>query len=288
MHSDRPSDSRARSTQLSPFHVLVLVGLSFLLMLLSLHALAFAWSVLAHRAWSVALGEVSGNVGCLGLAQLIGLGLPALMLLRFTAGGALTGLREAFAPTDAKHLGFAFLAGIALQLPMCEVAQLVSQFAPSLAPSAADEARMQSLLAIDSLYRACAVPLALVVIAPFTEELLFRHFVQRSFLAHAPRAVVIPVVAMLFAGFHLDPHAFLSITMAGLALGALAHKHHSIRISLAMHAGVNLVPVLVQPSWLAIPGLNSGAAHDHVPVLWLGPSALLFVVFFALAMTPRR
>ena len=143
---------------------------------------------------------------------------------------------------------------------------------------------MQALMAIDSPYRALAIPLALVVIAPLTEELLFRHFVQRSFLAHAPRAVVIVVVAMLFAAFHLDPRAFLSITLAGLALGLLAERHQSIRISLAMHAGVNLVPVLVQPAWLAIPGLNAGSASEDVPLIWLLPSALLFALFFVLAM----
>ena len=263
--------------------MLVLLGVSFLLMLLTVHAQGFVWSLVSHRPLNESLHQVSGNVGCLGLAQLVGLGVPALLVLRRTSG-VTHGLQQAFAKVAALPLLFAFLAGISLQLPMCELAQLVSHLAPALAPSPEDEARMQALLAVDSAYRAVAIPMSLVVIAPLTEELLFRHLMQRSFLAHAPRAFVLPVVAMLFAAFHFDPHAFLAISAAGLALGALAQRHQSIRISLAMHAGVNLVPVLVQPAWLPIPGLNTGDVGAHVPLVWLAPSALLFVVFFAMAM----
>ena len=268
--------------------MLALVGFSFLLMLLCLHAQAFVLSLLAHQPMQASLAEVSSNVGCLGLAQLVGLGVPALVVLRLTTPPRpWFALHEAFASVPGVQLVCAFFAGISLQLPMCEIAQLVSQAFPSLAPSAADEARMMSLLSLNSSYRAIAIPLALVVIAPLTEELLFRHLVQRSFLAHAPSIVVLPIVAMLFAAFHLDPHAFFSIAVAGLALGALAHRHQSIRISLAMHSGVNLVPVLVQPAWLAIPGLNSGTVGEHVPLVWLLPSALLCVIFFALALQAR-
>lgn len=248
-------------------------------MFFTMHAQAFVWSAVTHQPLSVSLPEVSGNMGCLVLAQLIGLGAPALWMLR--RRGRKPGLD---APLQPMQLAFAFIAGIALQLPMCEVAQLVARAIPSLAPTPEDVAQMEALLAINSPYRALFVPLALVVVAPVTEEFLFRYFVQRSFLAHARRAVVIPVVAMLFAGFHLDPRAFLSITLAGLALGLLADRHQSIRISLVMHAGVNLVPVLVQPRWLAIPGLNAGSPTDHVPLVWLVPSAALFVLMFTLAM----
>ena len=251
-------------------------------MLFSLYAMAFVSSALMHQPLALSLAQVSGNVGCLGLAQLIGLGLPSLWMLR--RRGRKRGLD---APVRPLQLAYAFIAGVALQLPMCELAQLVTQVFPSLAPSPADDAHMQALLAINSPYRAFSVPLALVVIAPLTEELLFRYFVQRTFLAHAPRRAVIPVVAMLFAAFHLDPRAFLSIMLAGLALGLLADRHSSIRISLVMHAGVNLVPVLVQPSWLAIPGLNAGTSSDHVPLIWLLPSALIFALTFTLAMRAK-
>ena len=263
----------------TPIHALALVGLSFLLMLFTMHAQALVWSAVTHQPLAVSLPKVSGNMGCLVLAQLIGLGLPALWMLR--RRGRKPGLD---APLHPMLLAYAFIAGIALQLPMCELAQLVSRAFPSLAPTLADVAHMEALLAINSPYRALMVPLALVVVAPLTEEFLFRYFVQRTFLAHARRAVVIPVVAMLFAGFHLEPLAFLSITLAGLALGLLADRHQSIRISLAMHAGVNLVPVLVHPSWLAIPGLNAGTPTDHVPLVWLRPSTALFALMFTLAM----
>lgn len=250
-------------------------------MLFTMQAQALIWSALTHRSLAVSLPEVSGNMGCLALAQLVGLGLPALFMLR--RRGQKPGLD---APLKPSQLAAAFLAGIALQLPMCEVAQLVTLAFPSLAPTPEDVARMDALLAINSPYRAFFVPLALVIVAPLTEEFLFRYFVQRTFLAHAHRAVVIPVVALLFAAFHLDPRAFVSIALAGLALGLLAHRHQSIRISIVMHAGVNLVPVLVQRSWLSIPGLNAGTSTDHVPLVWLLPSAALFVLTFALAMRP--
>lgn len=93
-----------------------------------------------------------------------------------------------------------------------------------------------------------AVLIVLVVIAPVTEELLFRGvLLSRLTRAMSPAYAVI-VSAFLFAGIHLiDPDAaFVAIGLfvIGLVLGWQSLRTGRLGLSIMTHAGVNLLAAI--------------------------------------------
>jgi membrane protease YdiL (CAAX protease family) len=93
-----------------------------------------------------------------------------------------------------------------------------------------------------------AVLIVLVVVAPVTEELIFRGvLLSRLSRAMSPRNAVV-VSAALFAGIHLiDPDAaFVAIGLfvIGLVLGWQALRTGRLGLSITTHAGVNLLAAI--------------------------------------------
>jgi hypothetical protein len=93
-----------------------------------------------------------------------------------------------------------------------------------------------------------AVLIVLVVVAPVTEELLFRGvLLSRLTRAMSPRAAV-AVSAVVFAGIHLiDPDAaFVAVGLfvIGLVLGWQALRTSRLGLSIMTHAGVNLLAAI--------------------------------------------
>lgn len=99
-----------------------------------------------------------------------------------------------------------------------------------------------------SLGSRIAVLFVLVVVAPVTEELIYRGVLlarlRRSYSAH--RSVI--VSALVFAGIHLiDPDsAFVvpGLFVIGLVLGYQALRTNRIGLSIMTHAGVNLLAAI--------------------------------------------
>jgi membrane protease YdiL (CAAX protease family) len=88
---------------------------------------------------------------------------------------------------------------------MVEISHVVADLVPALARPADEEAALRETMRIHSIYSAIAVPLALVVLAPVTEELLFRAFAQRELVDRLGPGLGVGLVAVLFAVFHMDP-----------------------------------------------------------------------------------
>ncbi len=261
---------------------LVLVGASFWAEALLLAALT------GERA-TVALGRVSRDPGALALAELIGLGAPLVFAARVSEGGVRAFFARWLAPSRHDRVVFAFVAGLALQVPMVGLSQLVTARFPSLARSAAEEAALRETLRIDGPYAAVLVPLAVVVLAPALEELLFRAYAQGELLRRAgasrpARIGVVAAVAGLFALFHLDPASAPSIFLAGLALGALVERFDEVRVSIAFHVGANLLPVALSPEVLAIRGFNDEAHGARVEPWLVAASLAVFALAYALAL----
>ncbi len=133
----------------------------------------------------------------------------------------------------------AALAGVALQLPMVELTTLIARIWPALVHTPEQDAMIETLTRVSSPLRAITVPFTFVVIAPVTEELLFRGLILRSLRTRYGRAVAIGVTAVLFAVFHLDPQALVFATLIGIVLGVIADRARSIVPSIALHAGFN-------------------------------------------------
>ena len=81
--------------------------------------------------------------------------------------------------------------------------------------------------------------IAVVVVAPLGEELLFRGFLQQILEKHwkdVTRAVL--VTALFFAMIHMNPYWFVQIYILGILLGFLAWKTNSVIPPLILH-GIN-------------------------------------------------
>lgn len=151
------------------------------------------------------------------------------------------GLR--FEPRDALGLIYGMVLQlavvVAVQLPLIELLNLEDPPEQDVAQIAGEAS---------SLGTRALVVLVVVVLAPLTEELLYRGVllsrVRRDFSPHA--AVVIS--AAVFAGIHLiDPDAVLAIPglfVIGVVLGYQALRTQRLGLAITTHAGVNLLAAI--------------------------------------------
>ncbi len=200
--------------------------------------------------------------------------IPALWLVRQPLPRAPLRGALALRPVSWRVLLGSFVTGVALQLPLSEVANLVELIAP--VPLEQKQA-IAALLAIDSPLDALKVGLAVVVAAPLSEELLFRGALLRGMTRVHPRWLALCVSALLFGLSHAAlVTSVLPATLAGMVLGWLTLRQRSIVPSMALHAAVNATPLLLPSSRVTIPGFNT--LQDgvyHVPPLWLIPSCVI-------------
>jgi membrane protease YdiL (CAAX protease family) len=169
-----------------------------------------------------------------------------------------------------------------LQLPFAELGNLAQEVFPV---SFDQLARVHRMVNPSTWWAGVSALIVLVIVAPVTEELLFRGWLMRDLAArYGPRAGLISS-SVLFGFAHLEPMAIVYATCAGLVLGAIAMKTNSTLGSIATHAGVNALPILLPPSLVRIEGFNTLAQHvEHinpalVAVSLFGAVGALAVVF---------
>ncbi|MCI0409193.1 MAG: CPBP family intramembrane metalloprotease [Acidobacteria bacterium] len=121
----------------------------------------------------------------------------------------------------------------------------------------------------------------LVVIAPLTEELLFRGlFLHRLAEGYGTRAGVLGS-ALCFGVFHILPWQVVGATLVGIYLGWLVVKTRSVFVPMFAHALFNLVPVVAtglasRSAILRQLAAEVPAADSHLPPHWLLLSTLAF------------
>ncbi|MCU0677294.1 MAG: CPBP family intramembrane metalloprotease [Myxococcota bacterium] len=250
-----------------------------------------------------AAAAVQRDPTSLGLSQLLGFALTLAIARRLHAPGP---RREVYAllptsrpgrrgqpptsrpgrrgqpPTSSVVVIFAGLAGLALQLPLAEIGNLVHAL---IGRDLAHARAVHDLLRVDSAWDGFALTLALVVIAPITEELLFRGVLLRGLVRSYGERVGLFVCAVLFGLLHGRPAEALVAFVAGLVLGALRLRTRSVLPCIALHVGVNALPVLVPAELLPIPGVNVlGDEILHVPPLKVAAAAVVAGVALFLAL----
>ncbi len=110
-----------------------------------------------------------------------------------------------------------------------------------------------------------------VIIAPVTEEPLFRGYILRGFLQHYPERKAILYSAVLFGAMHIHPAAFISLSLWGCVVAWIFLRTGSLIPCLFVHALTNfLVWTVVHVIPLDLPGVtpNPGENADFQP-LWL-------------------
>jgi len=96
----------------------------------------------------------------------------------------------------------------------------------------------------------------LVIVAPLTEELLFRGVILRGLLSRYRPAVAVILTAFLFAAVHMNPWQSISAFWLGVALGWFFLRTGSVKICIAAHAMSNGLFVLFTSLPVDVPGLT--------------------------------
>lgn len=144
-------------------------------------------------------------------------------------------------PISKNVAGLSVLLSVGLIILSDELDRLVQVFLP--APEYILD--LNGLLQPETTLGFILLFIAVGVIAPLGEELLFRGFFQQFLETHwkdITRAIL--VTALFFAMIHMNPYWFVQIYILGVVLGFLAWKTQSVLPPLILH-GINNIFALV-------------------------------------------
>ncbi len=118
---------------------------------------------------------------------------------------------------------------------------------------------------------------ALVLVAPGTEEVLFRGLILRGLLSRHRAHLAILISAALFAFAHLNPWQVVSASALGGLFGWWYHRTHSIVPGLIGHALVNGSVLACGYLPVEITGFNKGEPHAAVEFqpVWFSAAGLV-------------
>jgi membrane protease YdiL (CAAX protease family) len=155
-----------------------------------------------------------------------------------------------------------FVAGAFMQLPLAETANLVQE----VWPISFDElARRHRLVNPTTWWGGVSALLALVLVAPVTEELLFRGWLLQDLKDRYGQMPALIWSSALFGLAHLEASAVLYAAFGGLVLGAVALRARTTLASISLHAGVNALPLLLPSTLVRIEGFNTLSQHvEHI------------------------
>lgn len=105
---------------------------------------------------------------------------------------------------------------------------------------------------------------AVIIVAPLTEEALFRGLFLNGFKRRYPPRIAIIASAFLFAAMHMLPWQFLAPIMLGALFAWLVLATGSILPALIGHAFNNAIPYLMLLGGWQIPGFNEFSQIDVV------------------------
>ena len=240
---------------------------------LTLDFAAFVRAKARSLDFHTAFGQVTQDPVNLGGAQ--GVGFLIALAIGIAALRGAGSVREtlALAPVRNRVLVFALIAGVALQFPLAELGNLLQ----GVWPTRIEEQWMRlRLVTPDDLPSALAILFAVVLVAPVSEELLFRGLLLPSLRAAHGTGPAWIVSSLLFGLCHLDPAAFVYATVAGAFLGGVAIATGSTLPCIAMHAAVNAVPLLLPARLVRIPGFNTVSERVyHLPLPLLASSMVV-------------
>jgi membrane protease YdiL (CAAX protease family) len=160
-----------------------------------------------------------------GLASLLIMGLQLRKQQRHRLIGVFTSNRWTWGRTIGAGIGLS-IATLALN---ALYAQLVLQ---------SKDSQAQTTAIVKGLSGAGAKIigfLAIVVIGPIVEEMLFRGYLQTALSKRMKPWLAIVVASCAFAAIHLQPAAFPMLALVGGVFGFLYYRTGSLRVSMVLH-----------------------------------------------------
>jgi len=242
------------------------------------------------RDWSAPWAEATraASKAPLNLALVQAAAVGVIFIVAFPHRGREGGLLESVhvRPLVGGIVALCFLAGAFMQLPLAELGNLVQEVWPL---SFEELARRHQLLNPTSWWAGMSILIALVIVAPVTEELLFRGWLLPDLNEAYGKVPALVWSSVLFGLVHVEPSAVLYATVGGLVLGAVALRTKSTLSSIGMHAGVNALPLLLPASLLQVEGFNTLSQKVEHISWWLvllalaGAAGALSIVWRATA-----
>jgi membrane protease YdiL (CAAX protease family) len=222
------------------------------------------------RSWSATWGEAIRAAAQAplnyALVQAASVGVVFIVAFphRRRAGGFLESVHVR--PLIAGIVALCFVAGALMQLPLAEAGNLVQEAWPV---SFDELARRHRLINPTTWWGGISALLALVLVAPVTEELLFRGWLLQDLKERYGDRRALVYSSVLFGLVHVEAGAVLYATLGGLVLGAVALRTKSTLSSIAMHAGINALPLLLPATLLRIEGFNTLSQEVEHISWWL-------------------
>jgi membrane protease YdiL (CAAX protease family) len=131
--------------------------------------------------------------------------------------------------------------------------------------------------------------LLLGIVAPLSEEILFRGIILKGLVSRYSPTKAILISAILFSLFHLNLYQFFGAFMIGLLLGYLYFRMKSVLPCILAHSITNLLAVLASVCSIPIPGTSLPNTSTQVlfQPLWfdLTGLALLLIGLWLLLKT---
>ncbi|MBT8451768.1 MAG: CPBP family intramembrane metalloprotease [Deltaproteobacteria bacterium] len=210
----------------------------------------------SSASWGEAINVAGDSPLNLALVQAAATGVLFIVAFphRRREGGLLESVEVR--PLVGGIVALCFLAGAFMQLPLAEVGNLVQE----VWPLSFDElARRYRMVNPSTWWAGMSISVALVIVAPVTEELLFRGWLLQDLKEPYGDAPALIWSSLLFGLVHAGGgvSAIVYGTLGGLVLGAVALRTKSTLSSIAMHAGVNALPLLLPASLLRVDGFNT-------------------------------
>lgn len=257
--------------------------LTIALMLGAKLAISAVYALFQDIPTAEASRQVVGSLPTLALIQLLAMGVvvAAGLTLLEPEGTLLAALR--LRPVRMPSLALCLLAGACLQFPLAELGNLLHHHVFGM-DSLEEQLARQALIEAHTPLEGATVVLCLVALVPFAEELLFRGLFLFGLAERYGRGFALLLSACLFGVVHLGVVPAVYAAVAGLVLGALALSVDSIWASVALHAAINAVPVLLPETLLPIRGFNvPSELPQHLPS-WLVLPALALGICLLLAV----
>ena len=178
-------------------------------------------------------------------------------------------------PVDKHILFLSFLLSFGVIILSDEFDRIVQIFFP--APDYI--INMDNLLKPESPLALFLLFVAVSLLAPIGEELLFRGFFQQfleSYWKDITKAVLF--TSLFFAIIHMNPFWFIQIYILGVLLGYLAWKTNSIFPSLILHSLNNTVAIIISYGNLDKTSLYVKSGHIN-PIILVFAFFLIYVSF---------
>ena len=133
--------------------------------------------------------------------------------------------------------------------------------------------------------------LKIVVIAPITEELIFRGVIMHGLMRNYSKFTAIFVSALMFALFHLNPWQFPATFMLGLLLGILMVRTRNIYLCIVGHAinnGLVLISMYYAGQIQQTSFSQSGKSNQLIISAFVATAALLLIFLLSRQLKSKR